>query len=554
MTSPATDGPAGKCCSKLFIVVLLTIFGAFLFARAMDRDLNHDEHQFLAPGALLARQGLLPYRDYPLFHLPNLVFVYAAVDALPLGPIFGAKLCSVASTWFLAGLLVWLAHRFPPFGNPRWSSFASLGALLLLASDPLFLTTTGKTWNHELPTVLILAALCLQMACARSNRLWMCVTAGFLAGFAVGTRLTFAPALVPLCAVAFLFPVEMRRRWILVVCFTLSSLIALSPSLYFLATAQEPFIFGNFQFPRLRLLDPENTRIRKTMSWARKLRFFFKEVALLSWPLFAAYVIATAPRIADWVKNRASRDLPCVMLFSVLPFLLIGCFAPSRYQYQHYYAFIPLLVGGVIVALGSADRLYARRLVWQTGGLLAVALALVCHRGLRAGISSELSWIRNAGNPAEWFAVRAHKLGETIREQVPTGKVLTLAPAWPLEGGCGIYPEFASGPFAWRSAQWLESSRRPAFHMVAPSDLQSFLQSDPPAAILTGVEDSELEKPFVQYATERGYQPMKLNKKRLLWLPAKAKPALDSGASPPPPAPAHGGAPPNLPVESPTPR
>jgi hypothetical protein len=79
-------------------VLLLLVFVAFLFARAMERDLNHDEHQFLAPGALLAREGLLPFRDYALFHLPNLVYLYAAVDFLPWGPIFSAKICSVVAT------------------------------------------------------------------------------------------------------------------------------------------------------------------------------------------------------------------------------------------------------------------------------------------------------------------------------------------------------------------------------------------------------------------------------------------------------------------------
>jgi hypothetical protein len=43
--------------------------------------LNHDEHQFVAPSVLLLREGLLPYRDYPFFHTPNLVFVFAPLFA-----------------------------------------------------------------------------------------------------------------------------------------------------------------------------------------------------------------------------------------------------------------------------------------------------------------------------------------------------------------------------------------------------------------------------------------------------------------------------------------
>ena len=44
-----------------------------LFAIAMCRGLSRDEHQFIAAGALLATEGLLPYRDFPYFHVPNLI-------------------------------------------------------------------------------------------------------------------------------------------------------------------------------------------------------------------------------------------------------------------------------------------------------------------------------------------------------------------------------------------------------------------------------------------------------------------------------------------------
>jgi hypothetical protein len=54
---------------------------------------------------------------------------------------------------------------------------------------------------------------------------------------------------------------------------------------------------------------------------------------------------------------------------------------------------------------------------------------------------------------------------------------------------------------------------------VAPSDLESFLKADPPAAILTGVEERELEEPIVAYARAHHFRPVKLPKKRLLWLP-----------------------------------
>jgi hypothetical protein len=47
-----------------FVLIAITLFGI-----AMSCGSNRDENQFIAAGALFARQGLLPYRDYPYFRI-----------------------------------------------------------------------------------------------------------------------------------------------------------------------------------------------------------------------------------------------------------------------------------------------------------------------------------------------------------------------------------------------------------------------------------------------------------------------------------------------------
>src|SRR3954465_6272029 len=93
----------GPLAAAVFLLV-----GGLLFLAAMDRDLNHDEHQFIAPGVLISREGLLPYRDFPMFHLPNLAFIYAGLDRLTHQPVWCAKvLNALAST--AAAALIFLA-------------------------------------------------------------------------------------------------------------------------------------------------------------------------------------------------------------------------------------------------------------------------------------------------------------------------------------------------------------------------------------------------------------------------------------------------------------
>src|SRR5881275_1674106 len=66
----------------VIIFVVLAVMLALLLASAMTKRLDHDEEQFVASGVLLARRGLLPYHDYPYFHVPYLVYVYAALTRL----------------------------------------------------------------------------------------------------------------------------------------------------------------------------------------------------------------------------------------------------------------------------------------------------------------------------------------------------------------------------------------------------------------------------------------------------------------------------------------
>src|SRR5687768_6952834 len=98
----------------------------------MERDLNHDEHQFLAPGALMAREGDQPYKDYPLFHVPNLVFVYAAVAQATPYYILGAKCISVLATVVLIAALVIRGLRNDARAPLSWTFGITSCAVILL--------------------------------------------------------------------------------------------------------------------------------------------------------------------------------------------------------------------------------------------------------------------------------------------------------------------------------------------------------------------------------------------------------------------------------------
>ena len=88
--------------------------GVFLvvFEYAIAKDYFRDENQFIASGKLLQSAGLLPYRDYPYFHLPNLVFVYALIDCFTEFSHLGARVFSVVCAWMMLVLLANSTQRW----------------------------------------------------------------------------------------------------------------------------------------------------------------------------------------------------------------------------------------------------------------------------------------------------------------------------------------------------------------------------------------------------------------------------------------------------------
>ena len=503
MTAPSSL--RAKAGITLFLATVL----AFLFASSMARNLNHDEHQFIAPAVLLAQDGLQPYRDFPQFHLPNLVLLYAALFRVFDHPFLTARCFSVLCAFATAVLIFRECWHHPPFALTRWRFATAAGAVLILILDPLFFYTTGRAWNHDSSALLLVLATLLLVNAARCDSIPLATASALCAGLAAGIRLTIAPILIPLWLSIWFFPSPIRRRTLIAALYVATATTALAPSLYYLAVHTEPFLFGNFEFPRLRLLDPENERIQKTMHPLRKLRFFCKEVAIPSLPLFLSFIAFAIAPAWKFFRNRTPDRFGPALILAILPFALIGCFTPSRYQYQHYFIIIPLLVLGVVFGTSTMARMQKRQVI------LASLLFVICFIRFTYKSINDIY----PGSVRDWFPLRVARNASQIAEQAPHGPILTLAPIFPMEAGLKTYAEFSTGPFAWKSARFVASERRPQLHLISPDDLESLLAARPPGGILTGVEEGTLEKPLVEYSQAHQFTPVKLGKDRTLWLP-----------------------------------
>jgi hypothetical protein len=517
---------------RLFLGILAASFflGMFLLLLVanLQKPLDHDEHQFVASGALLAGEGLLPYRDYAYFHTPNLAFVYGALFAVTADPLLVARIFSTVCGWLTLLLVSGVAFYLFRQQHILVRSLAAVGSALLLLTNPLFTYTSGKAWNHDLPVLLTLGAfLLLVRATRRDGDRASLFLSGILIGLAAGTRLSFALVAIPFAGMIGLYPgpAGRKRSLALPLWFSLGLLLALLPSLVLFALAPRQFLFGNLGYARYNTLYRQAAGFHEgdvsviAMSLAGKFQYLARYVVsapgnlllLFAWFLFA--LLLAAPRL----RHNPPYGFEMALSLALFPFLLAGSLAPTPAFFQYFYVLVPFVLLGVLYGMASLQGQKG------SGSWVPALFALVVVLGGAYGIKSYES-IDKLLVPEQWLTSAVHRTGLRIGEATGDGRVLTLAPILPLEGGLRIYSEFATGAFAWRVAPLMPASARGTAGIVSPADLDPFLDADPPAAILTGAEET-LEEPFLRYAEEHGYQPLDLQDGTQLWRPGSVSDA-----------------------------
>jgi 4-amino-4-deoxy-L-arabinose transferase-like glycosyltransferase len=497
-----------------FAVLLLLMLGVVLAGVALPREIDHDEHQFVASGALLAHDGLLPYRDYPYFHLPNLVYLYALLDRFAASPLLAARLASLAFAMLSLGLVVWLVwSELEGVRHPIRLSMAA-SAVLLMAFSPLTLYTVGRAWNHDAAVALFLLALALSRAAGRRSPRWPLLGAGLAAGLAVGTRLSFGPAAVGLGLVILLWS---RREGFgrgarAVAQYGLGGLLGLGPTLALAVAAPRAFVFGNFEYAALNTAYRHAIGFATAMDLPGKVRFLFEEVLLdpRGILLFGSLVLFLAvDALQIFLSHGEGRRVP-LAIGVLLPFLMWGALAPTPSWYQYFYMVVPFAAVATVLSAARAD-LGERR--WPLGAAWVILAAL----GVTWLSHAELTSVRSLSRPEAWPLTAARTVGARIAEEAGGGPVLTLSPIYALEGGLPIYEQFASGPFAWRVSSFVPPGIHEALHIVSPENLEDVLTAKPPAGILVGME-AELEGEFVAYAEAHGYHSSEVGEGLTLWV------------------------------------
>ncbi|HMB94858.1 MAG TPA: hypothetical protein VKK61_02340 [Tepidisphaeraceae bacterium] len=483
--------------------IYLSLLLALLLTHSMFKRLDHDEHQFISSGALLARHALIPYRDYPYFHMPYLVAIYAALFHATDHLLLAARLFSTACA-FLIVLLVelFIIDLLKPL-KYRTRLLIQTTVLIILIGNPLFIVTSGRSWNHDLPTLLTLLAflmICFGLRNKNSTS-WRFISAGALMGLAVGTRLTFAPAAVILpLSLLCINGIDKQNRGRLAGYFLFGLIAALLPVGFLFMMAPHQFIFGNFKYPFYNTLYRSTEHFATAMNLLGKAAFVL--IGLFSQPatlVLTTLCIASTITMTRLIKWRSQQMVELQLLFALIAGLLIGTFAPTPLYLQYFYT--PMVFMILTAAYGMAISPVKTK--WIAGFIITALLSLPY-------VATNYYPIWRLFSFHNWIPVQVHETGQRIVASAGHGRVLTLAPIFALEGHAEIYPELSTGPFAWRIAPFVPESEEHALDTLDTDDLDTALSDRPPAIVLVGVE-AELDKPLLAYATRHALPVVQIN-------------------------------------------
>jgi hypothetical protein len=519
LSAPPSSRASARSIALFTLLALLLV--ALQFGRAMMRDLDPDEHQFVAPPALLVQDHKLPYVDYPYFHMPDLVVIYAVLTGWTSWKLMAARTISAlcgSTTIALLFAAGWRWQRDVPIKS-RWLIVG--GIVVIFATCRLFTYTSGWAWNHDSAVFCSLAAVLLHLRGLRTGRILPIVVAGFLISLATAIRLSFALAVIPLLLSLLLSPSPLtrRQRGVALVGAFLAAMIAYTPAIWLGSRAPQQFLFGNLGYPALStryyaswnhhgmsIVGKVYSSLEKFMSDPGNAFLLLAFIAALFWP------VIVKSRRASESSSRAEFRL----ILGVLVALWIGVMGPTPMQQQYNYMLVPFMVLVILHATASPLRDRPDLLTKLSRGVIITAI--VC--GLfGARFYWKAIWLPV---PSRWMPVQQHHRAQWIAEHTgPRARILSIETTVPLEAGLEVYPAYAVGRFILLVERFASAEDRQKYGLIGRNELPQLLASEPPDAVFCHIVDpkDQIDRPLIDYATSHGFQVVDSpDKQYRLWL------------------------------------
>lgn len=469
----------------LLELAALVFCALLVWATAISSNLNHNEQMYVAAARLWWQFRL--YSDYAYLQAPLLPMVNAALYA-----ITGNEHLLLVARMHVALWSIVASCAVYELGRRLTGSRAvGIGAAVAVASHQLFLSNVAESSNYMMPLALAILSFLAAVLAAderfsdRLRALW-CGLSGVAIGLAVTCKSFYALLAVGIFVMAFAACGRTRvLHWIA------GAALGALPLLYYALRDPAGFYFGNLGY---HVANTEYRRVSGSglpMEINEKLRFVRR---LWSEPFLIGLTVYCLAGLIVLRRSVISTKARRLFLFASALALLayIGALTPTPSYLQYFaipYAFL-IITGIAAAGLGAS---------WWRASFIALCLLGVAFAPSTRELAKSL---RRSSAPAR-VELEAEKLDKHLACS-PEMYVATLSPILPLEAGCNIYPEFATGPFAFRVADWSTHSLQDDLHVIGSSRLASFLDANKPHAILVGFEPAH-DRVFEKYAEREGY-------------------------------------------------
>jgi len=475
-TLPATlhDDPT-PLVTRIALLTWATIGLALLFCGAMTRGVTYDEDQYIAAGVMA--QELMPYRDFVYLQPPLYPFLLGALFPFAQGWFVLMARFFTFGLATLSALLLW--HLVRRLGAGRFLAVILLTACL---SSPFLLAPLANARNDALPLALMLAGLTAHLW-AEDHQAPICgdiwteraarLAAALLMGLALEAKLSylFAPAALLVHA---LFAPRRRLPPIL-----LGGALSAVPAIFCAIEAPDAFRFGILDY---HLAAPQYWYQSQGMGdllepWARVRTI--AEYGAVGGNLTLLVLVTALALVAIARHRKWKRPGRLLLGLTIGAFFLALAPAPS---WAMYFAPVPPLLACCIAHLDRVTSHLAaassKRILTAVAGLASLPF-----------LALQLAELPLLLNPSRWVGVEIHRNAQAIRDAIPPRdsdrEVATLFPMLVVDAN-PIRPEFASGPFVYRSAAAFPPDRLVRLHALSATTIEAAFDDSPPDAIYAG--------------------------------------------------------------------
>ncbi|WP_424940511.1 hypothetical protein [Aliiroseovarius sp. S253] len=514
-TERSLDDPVARRMGHIAIAVGFAILLAAVYGRLMGYGLRRDEMMFVPPARLLSEMSL--YSDVFYNHVPYSAGYFRGFDLIfgAGGLLFSARMGIFAAWLMLAGVTSWITLRLS--GSTRLSLFS---AVAILTCHPLMNEPGMAASNNLLQLPFALAGLGFFLIELKEQRLRPArlFASGLCLSMAAGMKVSAVAFIPPVAIAAFLLPVSLpfadrARRVALPI--LVGGLVGALPLFIQLLSDPQLFLAHIVKFhtgPHVaywevnRLTEPD-----LALGLGAKAQLAYG-VWLAGVPLIISFVILCFSWMAftnptGHHEHEEHAFGPVLVVLGTLVTTGMMSFLPTPGFSQYYIA--PLVVLPVLASLMMAHVPWRQQ--EHTRPVLAAA-SLLCVLTALPWLAPELRTTLGVGTttPQRMYA-GGHALEAAMNERgIVNGKVATFLPIYPLEAGLDVYPELATGQFAYRIAPMTDPELAKHYVMAGPDQISSVFDREPPAAFLLGYEPT-LEEPLLNYAIAHGYREVSID-------------------------------------------